>query len=119
MDCKTFEEEMEKQIEFMKKIMNENEMLKQQNKTLEEIHNGDMKIVLMLKDKLNGEREKNKKQKEEIKELKEEIDKYEEQSHIDDLKTETMLDELQQILTGQEEEIKQLEEENEKLKDEQ
>ena len=45
--------------------------LKAANKTLEDIHSGDMKIVKMLKEKWNEEQEKNKKLKEENKKLAE------------------------------------------------
>ena len=46
--------------------LKENEKLKQENETLEKIHNGDMKIAKMLKEKWNEEQEKVKKLKEQL-----------------------------------------------------
>ena len=43
----------------------ENQCLEKQIKTLEDIHNGDMKIITMLKEKWNEEQEKNKELKKE------------------------------------------------------
>ena len=54
----------------------ENKNLRDQLKTMEDIHSGDMKIVKMLREKWNEEQEKNKKLKEEIKPLKEYCDKW-------------------------------------------
>ena len=54
-------------------IIEENDKLKEENKTLENIHSGDMKIMKMVKEKWNEEQEKNKKLKEKMTELKDQM----------------------------------------------
>ena len=55
--------------EIINKQKGETECLEKQIKTLEDIHNGDMKIITMLKEKWNEEQEKNKELKKDKEEL--------------------------------------------------
>ena len=56
-------------MEYINEKNDENKVLTEEKKTLEDIHSGDMKIVKMLKEKWNEEQEKNKKLTERVTDL--------------------------------------------------
>jgi len=86
-------------VDQVQELKEENQRLGKANKTWEEIHNGDVKIVKMLKEKWNEEQEQNKKLKDTILARDEELGDIEEN-----------------VFTGYDEDIEKLTEENEKLK---
>ena len=98
-------EENLNQTEEIKASWKENKKLKKENKTLEDIHNGDMKIVKMLKDKKNKKPSKVDIAKTELEDAigsekaKKELKEEENMLHFDDLDlNEKQIEEAKKLL---------------------